>query len=146
MTKKKRPEGEETELNETPETNMEDPIGDETDGEGEPAAESEEDAELEDAEGEGEEEADLEEQEEAEEEDSDEEDSEEDDSDEDEEEEEEEDAEDSEGDESEPEFKAKARPPANLERLQKILAQSGVASRRKAEEMIEQGRVQVNGK
>ena len=38
------------------------------------------------------------------------------------------------------------RPPAKLERLQKILAQAGVASRRKAEEMIEQGRVQVNGK
>ena len=40
----------------------------------------------------------------------------------------------------------KPRPPAKLERLQKILAQAGVASRRKAEEMIEQGRVQVNGK
>ena len=37
------------------------------------------------------------------------------------------------------------RPPAKLERLQKILSQAGVASRRKAEEMIEQGRVQVNG-
>jgi len=49
-------------------------------------------------------------------------------------------------DEAEPEFKAKSRPPAKLERLQKILAQAGVASRRKAEEMIEQGRVQVNGK
>ncbi len=36
-------------------------------------------------------------------------------------------------------------PPAKLERLQKILSQAGVASRRKAEEMIEQGRVQVNG-
>jgi 23S rRNA pseudouridine2605 synthase len=48
--------------------------------------------------------------------------------------------------EDEPEFKPKARPPVKLERLQKILAQSGVASRRKAEEMIEQGRVQVNGK
>jgi 23S rRNA pseudouridine2605 synthase len=48
--------------------------------------------------------------------------------------------------EDEPEFKPKARPPAKLERLQKILAQAGVASRRKAEEMIEQGRVQVNGK
>jgi 23S rRNA pseudouridine2605 synthase len=47
-------------------------------------------------------------------------------------------------DEDEPE--ARPRPPAKLERLQKILAQSGVASRRKAEEMIEQGRVQVNGK
>jgi 23S rRNA pseudouridine2605 synthase len=41
---------------------------------------------------------------------------------------------------------ATPRPPAKLDRLQKILAQAGVASRRKAEEMIEQGRVQVNGK
>jgi 23S rRNA pseudouridine2605 synthase len=49
-------------------------------------------------------------------------------------------------DEAEPEFKPKPRPPARLERLQKILAAAGVASRRKAEEMIEQGRVQVNGK
>ncbi len=32
------------------------------------------------------------------------------------------------------------------ERLQKILAQAGVASRRKSEELIEQGRVTVNGK
>jgi 23S rRNA pseudouridine2605 synthase len=47
-------------------------------------------------------------------------------------------------DEGVPEFKP--RPPAKLERLQKILAKAGVASRRKAEEMIEQGRVQVNGK
>jgi 23S rRNA pseudouridine2605 synthase len=39
----------------------------------------------------------------------------------------------------------KPRPPAKLERLQKILAKAGVASRRKAEELIEQGRVQVNG-
>src|SRR2546423_14354300 len=31
------------------------------------------------------------------------------------------------------------------ERLQKILAHAGVASRRKAEELIEQGRVSVNG-
>ena len=38
------------------------------------------------------------------------------------------------------------RPPAKLERLQKILAAAGVASRRSAEAMIEQGRVQVNGK
>ncbi|MGP8268638.1 MAG: pseudouridine synthase [Terracidiphilus sp.] len=45
---------------------------------------------------------------------------------------------------SEPEIKS--RPPVKLERLQKILAQAGVASRRKAEEMIEQGRVQINGK
>jgi 23S rRNA pseudouridine2605 synthase len=48
------------------------------------------------------------------------------------------------GEEDEPELKP--RPPAKLDRLQKILAQAGVASRRKAEEMIEQGRVQVNGK
>ena len=40
----------------------------------------------------------------------------------------------------------KPRPPAKLERLQKILAAAGVASRRSAETMIEQGRVQVNGK
>ena len=40
----------------------------------------------------------------------------------------------------------KPRPPAKLERLQKILAAAGVASRRSAEKMIEQGRVQVNGK
>jgi 23S rRNA pseudouridine2605 synthase len=38
------------------------------------------------------------------------------------------------------------RPPAKLERLQKILAQAGIASRRAAEKMIEEGRVQVNGK
>jgi len=37
-------------------------------------------------------------------------------------------------------------PPAELKRLQKILAQSGIASRRHAEELITQGRVQVNGK
>ena len=37
------------------------------------------------------------------------------------------------------------QPPARLERLQKILAQAGVASRRKAEELIREGRVQVNG-
>jgi 23S rRNA pseudouridine2605 synthase len=48
--------------------------------------------------------------------------------------------------EAEPEFTPAPRPPTKLERLQKILAQAGVASRRKAEEMIEQGRVQVNGK
>jgi 23S rRNA pseudouridine2605 synthase len=41
---------------------------------------------------------------------------------------------------------SKPRPPAKLERLQKILAAAGIASRRKAEELIEQGRVQVNGK
>ncbi len=37
------------------------------------------------------------------------------------------------------------RPPAKLERLQKILSQAGVASRRHAEELITGGRVQVNG-
>ncbi len=41
---------------------------------------------------------------------------------------------------------AEPEPPAKLERLQKILAQAGVASRRHAEELITQGRVQVNGK
>ncbi len=40
----------------------------------------------------------------------------------------------------------KPRPPAKLERLQKILAAAGVASRRSAEAMIQQGRVEVNGK
>ena len=56
-------------------------------------------------------------------------------------------AESSEPDEDEdvPEFNPKPRPPVKLERLQKILAQAGVSSRRKAEELIEQGRVQVNG-
>jgi len=38
-----------------------------------------------------------------------------------------------------------AEPSAKLERLQKILAQAGIASRRHAEELIAQGRVQVNG-
>lgn len=33
-----------------------------------------------------------------------------------------------------------------MERLQKVIAQAGVTSRRKAEELIEQGRVKVNGK
>lgn len=33
-----------------------------------------------------------------------------------------------------------------MERLQKVLAQAGIASRRKAEEMIRNGQVQVNGK
>ena len=48
--------------------------------------------------------------------------------------------------EDEPVYDPKPRLPAKLERLQKILSQAGVSSRRKAEEMIEQGRVQVNGK
>lgn len=39
-----------------------------------------------------------------------------------------------------------AKTPAKLERLQKILAAAGVASRRRAEELIAEGRVQVNGK
>jgi 23S rRNA pseudouridine2605 synthase len=38
-----------------------------------------------------------------------------------------------------------SRPEAKLERLQKILSQAGIASRRHAEEMIEAGRVMVNG-
>ena len=33
-----------------------------------------------------------------------------------------------------------------MERLQKVLANSGVASRRKSEELIRQGKVKVNGK
>ncbi|MGA7108870.1 MAG: pseudouridine synthase [Terracidiphilus sp.] len=41
---------------------------------------------------------------------------------------------------------AEPRPAPKLERLQKILAQAGVASRRHAEELITEGRVQVNGK
>jgi 23S rRNA pseudouridine2605 synthase len=49
-------------------------------------------------------------------------------------------------DDSEPEVDSKPRPPAKLERLQKILAAAGIASRRSAEALIEQGRVQVNGK
>ena len=38
-----------------------------------------------------------------------------------------------------------ARPNRKTERLQKVLASAGIASRRKAEEFILQGRVQVNG-
>ena len=49
-------------------------------------------------------------------------------------------------DDSDEEFTPKPRPPAKLERLQKILAAAGIASRRSAEALIEQGRVQVNGK
>ncbi len=47
---------------------------------------------------------------------------------------------------AEAEFNPESRPPAKLERLQKILAKAGVSSRRSAEALIEQGRVQVNGK
>jgi 23S rRNA pseudouridine2605 synthase len=54
-------------------------------------------------------------------------------------------AEESREEEGEEEFVPLTRPAGKQERLQKILAQAGVASRRKAEEMIEQGRVQVNG-
>ena len=46
--------------------------------------------------------------------------------------------------EDESEDASKPRP-GKLERLQKILSQAGIASRRKAEQMIEEGRVQVNG-
>jgi 23S rRNA pseudouridine2605 synthase len=54
-------------------------------------------------------------------------------------------ADDSEDTGEEADFTPTPRPPAKLERLQKILSQAGIASRRKAEEMIEQGRVQING-
>lgn len=50
-----------------------------------------------------------------------------------------------EADTEEPEFLAEPAPAAKLERLQKILSQAGIASRRRAEEMITEGRVQVNG-
>lgn len=45
-----------------------------------------------------------------------------------------------------PEDEKTERPAGKVERLQKILASAGIASRRKAEEFILQGRVQVNGK
>jgi 23S rRNA pseudouridine2605 synthase len=45
----------------------------------------------------------------------------------------------------ESEAAGKPRPQAKLERLQKILSQAGIASRRHAEEMIVAGRVVVNG-
>lgn len=48
-------------------------------------------------------------------------------------------------DEEEEEREKKPQPPPHLERLQKILAAAGVASRRHAEELITEGRVQVNG-
>ena len=135
MTDENRPEANEEESIDATETEVEDPIGDETDGEGNPSTGHETEAEISAAEdaadavteaedeavtadesltaGESRTEAEGEA--------------------------------DAGEDESEPEFKPKARPPVKLERLQKILAQAGVASRRKAEEMIEQGRVQVNG-
>jgi pseudouridine synthase len=104
MTDEERPEEGKTAVNNAPETKIEDPIGDETDGEAQTSIEAEAQTEVD------EDEADRGE------------------------------------DETESELKRKPRPPAKLERLQKLLAQAGVASRRKAEEMIEQGRVQVNGK
>jgi len=113
MTDENRPEANEEELKELELTaeleaeQIEDPIGDETDGEAEASVGDETEAEDEPG---------LEVDEAA------------------------------EDSEDELEFKPKLRPPAKLERLQKILAAAGVASRRKAEEMIEQGRVQVNGK
>ncbi|HXR39450.1 MAG TPA: pseudouridine synthase [Terracidiphilus sp.] len=113
MSDEQQSEANEAELNDIPETQIEDPIGDVTDGEAATSTGGETEAEFEDA-------ADAETEAQAE-------------------------AGDEE-DKTEPEFKLKARPPAKLERLQKILAQAGVASRRKAEEMIEQGRVQLNGK
>lgn len=33
-----------------------------------------------------------------------------------------------------------------MERLQKVIARAGIASRRKSEELIKEGRVKVNGK
>jgi 23S rRNA pseudouridine2605 synthase len=66
--------------------------------------------------------------------------------DEDDEDDEEEEEDDDEEESVDPDFVTKPRPPANLVRLQKILAAAGIASRRRAEELIEQGRVQVNGK
>ena len=50
------------------------------------------------------------------------------------------------GDDTGRDTAAAKRPPAKLERLQKILSQAGVASRRTAEEMIVAGQVMVNGK
>jgi 23S rRNA pseudouridine2605 synthase len=133
MTKKTRktkdliPESTEPKSEDSPENKIEDPIGDETDGEAGAASEADVEPGIEAAENETETEVE---------------------------------AEDSPEPEVDPEFTPKPgapadrsssvgwkpRPPANLERLQKILAKAGVASRRKAEEMIEQGRVQVNGK
>ena len=104
-----QPNSDGPELEQTPESEIEDPIGDVTDGEAQTAIgaeiEATDESEPETADSPG-----------------------------------------SESEEDEPEFNPKPRPPAKLERLQKILAQAGVASRRKAEEMIDQGRVQINGK
>jgi 23S rRNA pseudouridine2605 synthase len=52
---------------------------------------------------------------------------------------------DAEAEEVDEESASEPQAPVKLERLQKILSQAGIASRRAAEELIEQGRVQVNG-
>jgi 23S rRNA pseudouridine2605 synthase len=147
-SKKKVVEVVEPELTALP--GIQDPIGDETDGEAAASVNSAEEVELQakaDSEAEGELEAEAEEE------------SDEDGEPEGEAEEEAEldaeaDAEEEAGEEAEAggeeaeagDEDAEARPPAKLERLQKILAQAGIASRRAAEKMIEEGRVQVNGK
>jgi 23S rRNA pseudouridine2605 synthase len=118
MTDENRPEANEEKLIDAVEVEeIEDPIGDVTDGEAKASQGAESEAEIEAAEDDAftaaEDEPEIK-------------------------------AEDAEEDEAEPE--SRPRPPAKLERLQKILAAAGVASRRKAEEMIEQGRVQLNGK
>jgi 23S rRNA pseudouridine2605 synthase len=122
MTDKQRPEANEPELIDALETSIEDPIGDVTDGEGATALDPQTSIAVEkEAEIASVEERALDKPEVIE-------------------------GAKSSDDEDEPDFKPKPRPPAKLERLQKILAAAGVASRRKAEEMIEQGRVQLNGK
>src|SRR5579863_2289348 len=55
-------------------------------------------------------------------------------------------ADDAESDQADEPGEAESGPAPKLERLQKILAQAGVASRRHAENLITEGRVQVNGK
>ena len=148
MTDDLRPEPSEAESDnapatETAATEIEDPIGNETDGEAETALEAETEVEIADAE----DEAEIEAEDESEAEDDAEPEAEIADAEDEVETEAKDDTEaQPEAGEEEPEFSPKPRPPANLERLQKILAQAGVASRRKAEELIEQGRVQVNGK
>jgi 23S rRNA pseudouridine2605 synthase len=120
MARKKRLETEEAKVGDKPTTELEDPIGKVTDGEAATSIEAEPEAKIESAEDATESliKAEIEDQEKA----------------------------DVGEHKEEPELKLPPRPPAKLERLQKILAQAGVASRRKAEEMIEQGRVQLNGK
>jgi pseudouridine synthase len=113
------PESSEPNIKEPTDTEIEDPIGEETDGEGQTPV--------------GDEEPDAPKEEDPEDEDAGDEASE----------------DEASGDEESGEEDAlekKPRPPAKLERLQKILAQAGIASRRKAEELMAQGRVQVNGK